>query len=167
MKRSKFWSASIMMSIIIIVVSAYSMFGLVLGQESGSSEGAGEAPERPPVRAVGEHGGGEQRRKGSGGGEGSMKAAAAGTRRNERAPMLLALDETYDVTRNGARLIMRYDAASNQFIGTVQNTTNSDTGAGTGRDPPVQRRGAGSNDPDRSGSGRNPGHRPGRWRATL
>ncbi len=35
----------------------------------------------------------------------------------------LAPDETYDVIRKGARLILRYDAASNSFVGTVQNTT--------------------------------------------
>ena len=36
----------------------------------------------------------------------------------------LALDETYDAIRSGARLILSYDAASNSFKGTVENTTN-------------------------------------------
>ena len=36
----------------------------------------------------------------------------------------LALDETYDKIRNGARLILAYDAQSNAFKGTVENTTN-------------------------------------------
>ncbi len=35
----------------------------------------------------------------------------------------LALDETYDTVRKGARLIMAYDAQSNAFNGTVENTT--------------------------------------------
>ena len=35
----------------------------------------------------------------------------------------LALDETYDKIRNGARLILAYDAQSNAFKGTVENTT--------------------------------------------
>jgi hypothetical protein len=35
----------------------------------------------------------------------------------------LALDETYDEIRNGARLILAYDAQSNAFKGTVENTT--------------------------------------------
>lgn len=35
----------------------------------------------------------------------------------------LALDETYDVIRKGARLILRYDEAGDAFVGTVQNTT--------------------------------------------
>lgn len=36
----------------------------------------------------------------------------------------LALNETYDNVRNGARLILAYDAQSNSFRGTVENTTN-------------------------------------------
>ena len=61
------------------------------------------------------HSGGE-------GGEGS----------NERGPdgeegsgaNALAPDETFDEVRNGARLILSYDVASNSFRGTVENTTN-------------------------------------------
>ena len=36
----------------------------------------------------------------------------------------LALDETFDSVRSGARLMLNYDAASNSFKGTVENTTN-------------------------------------------
>ena len=36
----------------------------------------------------------------------------------------LALGETYDAVRSGARLILKYDAGSNSFKGTVENTTN-------------------------------------------
>jgi len=43
----------------------------------------------------------------------------------EESGLSLALDETYDVIRKGARLILRYDAQSNAFVGTVQNTTES------------------------------------------
>ena len=121
MNRSKFWGASIVMSII-IVISAYSMFGLVLGQESGSSEGAGEhrSESSEGVReGGGEHGGsgseGPERSQSGSGGDAAERAGANA----------LALDETYDVTRNGARLILSYDAANNQFIGTVENTTNA------------------------------------------
>ncbi len=35
----------------------------------------------------------------------------------------LALDETYDKVRKGARLIMNYDSQSNTFKGSVENTT--------------------------------------------
>lgn len=43
----------------------------------------------------------------------------------EESGDLLALDETYDFVRKGARLILQYDAAGNSFVGTVQNTTES------------------------------------------
>ena len=35
----------------------------------------------------------------------------------------LSLNETYDKVRNGARLILAYDAQTNAFKGTVENTT--------------------------------------------
>lgn len=35
----------------------------------------------------------------------------------------LALNEKYDAVRNGARLILTYDAETKSFIGTVENTT--------------------------------------------
>lgn len=41
----------------------------------------------------------------------------------EESGTLLGLDQTYDEVRNGARLIMRYDAEANAFTGTVRNTT--------------------------------------------
>ena len=104
MKRSKLWSASITLMIIISMVGAYSIIGPVFGQESGSSEGGGE-------HRTGSNEGGSE---GSGGDAAERAGANA-----------LALDETYDVTRNGARLILSYDAANNQFIGSVENTTNA------------------------------------------
>ena len=77
-----------------------------IGGCAGSGEGGGE------------HGAGSERSggegsEGSGGGEGGSAA-------NQLAP-----DETFDMTRNGARLIMSYDAQSNSFKGTVENTTNN------------------------------------------
>ena len=41
----------------------------------------------------------------------------------EESSTELALDEIYDNVRNGARLIITYDAKSNSFKGTVENTT--------------------------------------------
>ena len=41
----------------------------------------------------------------------------------EESGETLALDETYDFVRKGARLILRYDAEGNSFVSTVQNTT--------------------------------------------
>ena len=51
----------------------------------------------------------------AGSGEHGADGEESGTR--------LTLDQTYDAVRNGARLILRYDAEANAFVGTVQNTT--------------------------------------------
>ena len=42
---------------------------------------------------------------------------------DEESANRLTLDETYDHTRNGARLILVYDTINNAFKGTVENTT--------------------------------------------
>ena len=44
---------------------------------------------------------------------------------SEEAGNALTPDETFDAVRSGARLILAYDAQSNSFVGTVENTTNS------------------------------------------
>jgi len=41
----------------------------------------------------------------------------------EESGTLLALDQTYDEVRNGAHLVLRYDAEANAFVGTVRNVT--------------------------------------------
>ena len=41
----------------------------------------------------------------------------------EESNVELTLTDTYDKIRNGARLILNYDAQSNAFKGTVENTT--------------------------------------------
>ena len=65
----------------------------------------------------GEHGsGGEAGGVGSGG-EGS------GSGGEEAGGAYLALGDTFDQVRAGARLILSYDASSNSFRGTVENTT--------------------------------------------
>ena len=46
-------------------------------------------------------------------------------RDTDSAANWLAPDETFDMIRSGGRLIMNYDAQSNSFKGTVENTTNN------------------------------------------
>ena len=69
-----------------------------------NTEGGGEG--------AGEHGGQSLEGAGSDASEGSGANA-------------LALNQIYDVTRNGARLVMRYDEANNRFMGKVVNMTNA------------------------------------------
>ena len=44
---------------------------------------------------------------------------------DEESAQQFAKEETYDHTRAGARLILSYDAETNAFTGTVQNTTDA------------------------------------------
>lgn len=64
---------------------------------------------------------GEGREEGEGGhdGEGSEGDGQEG----EESGTELTLEESYDNVRNGARLILAYDAKTNSFNGTVENTT--------------------------------------------
>ena len=81
-------------------------------QESGSegSEGSESGSE-----GSGEHGGREGAEGGSEGAEGNEGIGASA----------LMPNEIYDVTSNGARLILAYDAPSNSFVGTVRNASSS------------------------------------------
>ncbi len=66
------------------------------------------------------HTGGEGGSEGAGG-EGHGPGGEGGSEEGSRAT--LAPDATFDQVRAGARLILNYDAASNAFIGSVENTT--------------------------------------------
>ena len=82
------------------------------GAEGGIEGGGGE-------HGTGGEGGGED---GTGGESGSESVGAGGEEGS--GADTLALDETFDAVRSGARLILKYDAPINSFIGTVENTTN-------------------------------------------
>ena len=45
------------------------------------------------------------------------------TRKAKNQALSTLLNQHYDEVRNGARLVLTYDAPSNSFNGTVQNTT--------------------------------------------
>ena len=64
----------------------------------------------------GEH----ERDGGSGDGEDSEHGSASD---GEESGNTLTLTERYDTVRKGARLVLVYDAESNAFNGTVENTT--------------------------------------------
>ena len=53
----------------------------------------------------------------------SSESGASGSEEGSGAN--LALDETLDAVRGGARLILNYDAPGNSFVGSVENTTGS------------------------------------------
>ena len=90
------------------------------GRESGGATTGQAVSERGGGESGGEHSGGGEGAEGSGGESGEGGAGS-----EEGSGATLAPDETFDAVRSGARLILGYDAASNSFNGTVENTTNN------------------------------------------
>ena len=92
-------------------LAGVSFDGYVVHMEVFDCSGPGPVPHS----SEGGEGGGE-----GAGGERSESGGEEGSGANA-----LALNETFDMVRGGARLILNYDAASNAFVGAVENTTNS------------------------------------------
>ncbi|MCY3920460.1 MAG: hypothetical protein OXG38_11755 [Chloroflexi bacterium] len=101
------------------MVGAMLTAGIVVG-----CGGNGESNEGPESSGEGRESGGEHGAGGEGGREGGGEGREGGGGEEGSAAML-APDETFDMVRAGARLILSYDAAGNAFTGTVENTTNS------------------------------------------
>ena len=92
------------------------------GRDSGVATAGQEVSERGGGESGGEHRGAGEGVEGGGEGSGS-EGSESGSEEGSGAN--LAPDETFDMVRSGARLILSYDANSNAFRGTVENTTNS------------------------------------------
>ncbi len=90
------------------------------GRESGGVTTGQKVSERGGGESGGEHSGGGEGAEGAGGESGE---GADGS--EEASGANLVPDETFDMVRGGARLIMSYDAPSNSFKGTVENTTSN------------------------------------------
>ncbi len=112
--------------VIAAVAAALLLAGAALAgcASDGDRESGGEHADREQ----GEHGAGGNREgdgeHGSGRESGDEHASGEASERGEgSSAAALAPDDTYDETRNGARLILSYDAAANAFTGTVENTT--------------------------------------------
>ena len=98
--------------------------GVILAASSQPFQTWGAHPEVGGCGTEGggsEHGsmeGSESMMKGSESMEGAMSQDSAG----EESATQYCLTDTYDETRSGARLVLNYDAVSNEFKGTVENT---------------------------------------------
>ena len=96
-----------------IVTAAIGIGGCVMTFPAGEHHGSDAI-----TTSRGEH----EREDGAGNGESSEDAGAS---EGEESGTTLTLTERYDTVRKGARLILVYDAESNAFSGTVENTTDS------------------------------------------
>ena len=99
--------------------------GLVLAgcTFNNGSEGGRDSNGVTTSQEISERGGGESGGEHGSAGEGSEGGSEGGGEEGSSANQL-APNETFDMVRGGARLILGYDAASNSFKGTVENTTN-------------------------------------------
>jgi len=90
--------------------------------EGGGEGSGGEHSEGGEAREGGEHGseGGEGGEAGHGEeGEGGHGEGEEG----EESGVYIGATDTWDVVRNGARLVLSFDSEANAFVGTVENTT--------------------------------------------
>ena len=96
--------------------------GYVVHMEVFDCSGPGPSPHS---EGGGSEGGGEHGRGEEGGHEGSGEHGRDGESAGEEGgdANYLAPDETLEMTGNGTRLVLSYDAAGNTFTGTVENTT--------------------------------------------
>ena len=133
--RAKKWLAGALAG---VTLSAAALGGFAVG---AGAEGSPEIAKPAAGQVIADRGGGESAEGSEGvgghaeGGEtGSERGGETGGERggevteaggeNDTA-VALTPGQTYDVTRNGARLVLAYDPATNTFNGQVTNTTNS------------------------------------------
>ena len=110
------------LAILVLIVTMMVAVGCSRRGQSDAHQSAGNVTES---RGEGSESGGEGSGEHGSGGEGSESGSEGGAAGSEEGGSALALDETFDMVRAGARLIMSYDAAANAFVGTVVNTTNA------------------------------------------
>ena len=93
--------------------------------ERASSDAASEQASPEGTTEARSEGSGEHGEGGEGeGGEGEGEHGAAGhDEEGEESGVYIGRGETWDVVRRGARLVLKFAAASNAFVGTVENTT--------------------------------------------
>ena len=73
----------------------------------------------------GGEGGGEGSGEHGSGGESGSESGEGGPGPGEESGVTYTLDETFDMVRNGVRLVMSWDATAEAFIGVVENVTNA------------------------------------------
>ena len=116
--------------VLAVILSAGILIGCSGDNGPGEGRDSGGETTSQGGESGGEHPGGEGEGAEGSGGEGSESGGESGSESGssggeEGSGATLGLNETFDMVRGGARLILSYDAASNSFKGTVENTTNN------------------------------------------
>ena len=120
--RKMKWKFTYTLAIVVLAVSMMVAVSCYRTGNSDTGQSAGNVTE-----SRGEHGSrGESNGEGSGEhGSGAESGSEGGAAGSEEGGNALALDQTFDMVRAGARLIMSYDPAANAFVGSVANTTDA------------------------------------------
>lgn len=87
------------------------------GESGARREAAGEHASR---EGTGEHARSQAAGEHTEGGEGGEHGAGE---EGEESGEQIGPEDTWDATRNGVRLVLSFDSASNAFVGTIENTT--------------------------------------------
>lgn len=115
MKNNVLLNSSFLLFLALIaVVLAIGISGCTSDTGTGQNQGSDSSD---VSRGEHEREGGEDSGEHAEGGENGEGGEESGTQ--------LALDESYDEVRKGARLIIVYEEQSNSFTGTVENTTSN------------------------------------------
>ncbi len=101
-------------------LAGVSFDGYVVHMEVFDCAGPGPMPHTGGEGAEGSGGEGAGGEGHGPGGEGGSEGSGS----EEGSGAMLAPDQTFDAVRSGARLILNYNASTNAFLGTVENTTN-------------------------------------------
>ncbi len=105
-----------------LAVTAVTLAAVTIGCSSGGDTVENQAT--VALEAIeGEHARDTAEVGGEGAGEHGGERSGEHGEEGEESGTEYALNQTYDQVRNGARLILTYDAESNSFVGTVENTT--------------------------------------------
>lgn len=109
MKNKKLLNINVMLELVLI---AAMLVTIIIGCSSDTETGERQDPGKLSVNQ-------DEHKRDSG--ENGDETDEGGS--SEEAGNVLTLSETYDVVRNGVRLVMNYDRKSNSFQGIVENTT--------------------------------------------
>ena len=101
----------------LILILAFGLSSCNMEEDDSSVDDSQEAAEVDAGESGEEHGSGESEDAEHSGSESS------GEESGEESGTQYAKTDTYDETRNGARLVISYDEETQAFTGTVENTT--------------------------------------------
>lgn len=116
-KHNTLLTAPGLILVCLVVISSCSV------EQDDSSSDESEAEHAESAESGSAESGSDEHGTNESGGEERGSEGTNGEETGEESGTQYTKTETYDETRNGARLVMNYDSEANAFTGTVENTT--------------------------------------------